>query len=60
MQKACERFLNHIQRSVFEGNITKGRLERLERELEAIMDTGTAQCTIYKFESLKLRQYVSI
>lgn len=30
----CKKYLTHIQKSVFEGNITKGKLFELEKELK--------------------------
>lgn len=53
MKQICEQYLDHIQKSVFEGNITKARLDKLEKKIEGIIDTETDQCTIYKLDSLK-------
>ena len=34
--KICRKYLTWVQNSVFEGEITPGKLERLKRELESI------------------------
>ncbi len=38
MLKLCRRYLNWIQNSVFEGNITSVKLEELKSEAREIMD----------------------
>ncbi|WP_239255472.1 CRISPR-associated endonuclease Cas2 [Listeria ilorinensis] len=32
--KICKRYLTHVQKSVFEGEITKAKLEKLRKELQ--------------------------
>ena len=39
MLKLCRRYLNWIQNSVFEGEITKSRLEKLKIEAKTILNT---------------------
>jgi CRISPR-associated protein Cas2 len=40
MLKLCRRYLNWIQNSVFEGEITEARLRSLRSEANSIMDNG--------------------
>lgn len=42
VMKVCRKYLNHKQKSVFEGMITNAQLERMKRELSKIMDTEKA------------------
>ena len=37
--KTCRRYLTHEQKSVFEGVITKAKLDRLKEELKKLVDT---------------------
>lgn len=43
----CQRYLNHIQKSVFEGNITDSKLNQLKKELKAAMNVKEDSCIIY-------------
>ena len=43
--KICRKYLVHVQKSVFEGNITEGQLKQLKNEEDAVC--------IYRFESPK-------
>ena len=38
MLKLCRRYLNWIQNSVFEGELTPARLNKLKHEAKALMD----------------------
>ncbi len=51
--KTCRRYLTHEQKSVFEGVITKAKLDRLKEELKKLVDTNEDSVCIYEFESLK-------
>ena len=51
--KTCRMYLNHIQRSVFEGMITDGQLNKLQKEIKKIININYDQVCIYKFNSLK-------
>lgn len=53
VMKVCRKYLNHKQKSVFEGMITNAQLERMKRELSKIIDTGEDTVCIYKLESLR-------
>jgi CRISPR-associated protein Cas2 len=48
MLKLCRRYLNWIQNSVFEGEITEAKLLELKHEAMAIMDEETDSFIIFK------------
>lgn len=47
-----QKYLAHIQKSVFEGNITEGQLKQLKNELLYLINPEEAVC-IYRFDSAK-------
>ncbi|MDW8003039.1 MAG: CRISPR-associated endonuclease Cas2 [Deltaproteobacteria bacterium] len=49
--KTCRKYLHWVQNSVFEGEITEGRLERLKTELKKIIDQAEDSVVIYTFQS---------
>ena len=51
--KICRKYLVHIHKSVFEGNITDAKLQRLKNELERVINTNEDSICIYEMESLK-------
>lgn len=51
--KICRKYLFHVQKSVFEGNITEAQLNRLKNELSKVMDSQADSVIIYKLESVK-------
>ena len=51
--KICRKYLFHVQRSVFEGNITEAKLRRLKGELSRIISKEEDSIIIYRFETLK-------
>lgn len=51
--KKCRQYLYWVQNSVFEGEITAGRLKRLKKELEALIETDEDSVIIYEFGSTK-------
>lgn len=53
VMKICRKYLLHIQNSVFEGNLTHARLNRLKKELENIIETKLDHVCIYEFDSIK-------
>lgn len=53
VMKVCRKYLNHKQKSVFEGMVTNAQLERMKRELSKIIDTEEDAVCIYKLESLR-------
>jgi len=51
--KICRKYLVHVQRSVFEGEITEAQLRCLVNELESIMNKSEDSIVIYKFRTKK-------
>lgn len=47
MLKLCRRYLNWIQNSVFEGEISEIKLKELKHEAKKIMDTGVDSLIIF-------------
>ena len=53
MLKVCRRFLNHVQYSVFEGEITEAGLEKMITALKKIMvPEEEDSLVIYKFRTM--------
>jgi CRISPR-associated protein Cas2 len=48
MLKLCRRYLNWIQNSVFEGEITEAKLDELKIKAKEIMDTDDDSFIIFK------------
>lgn len=53
MLKICRRYLNHVQKSVFEGVITEAKLNRLKDEIKTAICKEEDSVAIYEFETLK-------
>ena len=51
--KICRKYLHHVHRSVFEGNITEAKLSLLKRELERIVDVRHDTICIYRIATPK-------
>lgn len=51
--KICRKYLTHIQKSVFEGNITESKLKALKEELGHLIDTQMDSVIIYHLDSVK-------
>ena len=51
--KICRRYLNHVQKSVFEGVITEAKLNRLKDEIKTVICKEEDSVAIYEFETLK-------
>ncbi len=51
--KICRKYLVHVQRSVFEGEITEAQLRVLKDELSRIMDENEDSVVIYTFRTKK-------
>lgn len=51
--KVCRRYLRHVQKSVFDGEITQSKLKKLKGELSDIVDTSYDSVQIYVFESVR-------
>jgi CRISPR-associated protein Cas2 len=50
--KVCRKYLNWVQNSVFEGEITEANLTRLKMELGNLIDSGKDSVIIYKMRTL--------
>ena len=46
--KICKKFLTHIQNSVFEGELSKGQLAQLQKELKEYIDKELDSVIIFK------------
>lgn len=53
VMKTCRKYMNHVQKSVFEGDLTGAELKRLKVELSRAIDTTTDAVCIYRLESTK-------
>lgn len=49
--KICRKYLQWVQNSVFEGDTTEAKLERLKFELSQIMDMDCDSIIIFKFRT---------
>ena len=49
--KTCRKYLTHVQKSVFEGDITEGKLALLKHEIENIVDMDKDFVIIYSTRS---------
>ncbi|WP_164930591.1 CRISPR-associated endonuclease Cas2 [Aquifex aeolicus] len=50
VRKIAKRYIHHVQKSVFEGEITLSRLERLKAELSDIIHKTKDSVIIYVFD----------
>ena len=50
--KICRKYLNWVQNSVFEGEITSAKLEKLKVELKRTINKEQDSVIIYRFRSL--------
>lgn len=53
MLKLCRRYLNWIQNSVFEGEITEIKLKEMILEAEVIMDKQTDSLILFKSRNVR-------
>lgn len=53
VMRICRKYLVHIQKSVFEGQLTEVKLKRLKLELGAVINTEEDAICIYRMESLQ-------
>ena len=53
VMKTCRRYLLHVQNSVFEGTITRARLNALKSELEKKIEKNVDSICVYEFDSIK-------
>ncbi len=50
VRKTVKKYIHHIQKSVFEGDITEAKLEKLKAELRDIIDSKRDMVLIYVFD----------
>ena len=53
VKKTCNKYLNHVQNSVFEGDITNSKLLELIMELNKFIDKENDSIIIYKIGNPK-------
>ncbi len=51
--KTCRKYLNWVQNSVFEGEITDAKLTKLKMELKKIMNSDEDSVIIYKMRTTR-------
>ncbi len=51
--KTCRKYLNWVQNSVFEGELTPAKLEKLKGDLKKIIKKEEDSVLIYQFRSLR-------
>lgn len=47
--RTCRRYLHHVQRSVFEGEVSAAQLKRFRAAIEAVIDKSYDSVLIYTF-----------
>ena len=53
MSKLCKRYLRHVQRSVFDGELTEAKLAKLRKDIAELVDTSYDSVQIYIFDSVR-------
>jgi CRISPR-associated protein Cas2 len=53
VMKICRKYLTHVQKSVFEGMLTLGKLEHMKGELQSVLVPSEDKILIYKLDSLR-------
>jgi len=53
VKNICRKYLHHLQKSVFEGDLTISQLERLKTELLSVLDKDRDFVVIYTVENPK-------
>lgn len=53
VMKLCRKYLPHVQRSVFEGDITEKKLNKLKKEIRKVIDYRNDNVCIYEFNSVR-------
>ena len=56
VMKTCRKYMVHVQKSVFEGNVTEAKLEKLKKDLQKILHTDEDSVCIYKADNLAYRK----
>jgi CRISPR-associated protein Cas2 len=58
--KICRKYLIHVQKSVFEGDMTESQLRQLLSELKTVMKVEEDSILIYKFRTKKYYERLSL
>jgi CRISPR-associated protein Cas2 len=53
VKNVCRKYLHHLQKSVFEGDLTISQLERLKSELLSVVDKERDFVVVYTIENPK-------
>ena len=53
VRKIATQYLRPVQRSVFEGFLSEGRLTRLKKEMKSVILSQEDSIRIYKFQNLQ-------
>lgn len=53
VMKICRKYLNHLQNSVFEGNITEAKLTKLKGEIKNVIDVKTDSVCVFRMDSTR-------
>lgn len=59
IMKVCRKYLNHIQNSVFEGEISVANFKKMQIELKKHMDLSYDSIIIYRLGNVKFMQRIS-
>ncbi len=49
--RTCRQYLHHVQRSVFEGEISAAQLKRFQTAIQEVIDRGYDSVLVYAFPS---------
>lgn len=60
VKKICDKYLFHIQKSVYEGEITEKNLSKLKNILQKTVDPSCDSVIIFKFNSFQYAKRESI
>ena len=52
VMKTCRKYMVHMQKSVFEGNATEAKLEKLKKDLQKMLHTDEDSVCIYNADNL--------
>ncbi|GAB3119625.1 CRISPR-associated endonuclease Cas2 [Streptomyces calidiresistens] len=47
--RTCRKYLHHVQRSVFEGQLSDAQLRRFRAEVESVLDLSYDNVLVYTF-----------
>ncbi|HHW41100.1 MAG TPA: CRISPR-associated endonuclease Cas2 [Syntrophomonadaceae bacterium] len=57
--KTCRKYLIHVQKSVFEGDLTEGKIALLKKELNRVLDIDRDFVVIYTLaEGVKINRHI--